>query len=227
MKVPLHLAIIPDGNRRYGRKYGLPLIKAYARGIEKLREVVEWSKEIGIKILTVWGFSTENLQRSSAEKRAFFTLLKRKAQEFLKNKGFEKMGVRVKFIGRLDFLPKGLVHVLKKVEEQTSSANSMLLNIALAYGGRQEIVDACNRIIRAGIKNVDQETFAKFLYTADLPDPDLVIRTSGEMRLSGFLPWQIAYSELVFLPCLWPELTKRDFLWAISEYSRRERRFGR
>lgn len=227
LKIPTHLAIIPDGNRRFGKKYGLPIVLAYEKGVEKLREVLNWSKELGIKILTVWGFSTENFGRSSYEKKAFFSLLERKAREILNSGELQTNGIKVRFIGRIERFPKGLRKMLKAIERKTKCCNGMQVNVALGYGGRQEIVDACNKILKLGLKRVDEQTFAKYLYLNDIPDPDLVIRTSGEQRLSGFLPWHIAYSELVFLPCLWPELTKRDFLAAIQEFSRRERRFGR
>ncbi len=227
LKIPLHLAIIPDGNRRFGKKYHLPLAVAYAKGVEKLREVLNWSKELGIKILTVWGFSTENFNRSSYERKAFFSLLEKKAKEILNTGELQDQDIRVKFIGKIERFPKSLRRVLRTIERKTKHCEGMRVNVALGYGGRQEIVDACNKILRLGLKRVNQRTFAKYLYLNDVPDPDLVIRTSGEQRLSGFLPWHIAYSELVFLPCLWPELTKRDFLTAIREFSKRERRFGR
>ena len=225
--IPLHVAIIPDGNRRYGEKYNLPLAKAYEDGINKLREVLEWSKEIGIKILTVWGFSTENVKRGYEEKRTFFSLIYRKAKEALNSNEFVDDKIKVKIIGNLKLLPYPLARILKKIEEKTANNGPYRLNVAIGYGGWQEIVDACNKAIKAGVKRVTIENFRKFLYLSDVPDPDLIIRTSGELRLSGFLPWHSAYSELVFLKPLWPELTKEDFLAAIKEFENRERRFGR
>jgi len=225
--IPIHVGIIPDGNRRFGKKYNLSLAEAYECGINKLKEVMEWSKEIGIKILTVWSFSTENINRNPFEKRIFFSLLKKKAEEALNSEEFEKCGIRCRFIGKLSLLPLSLTKILKKIEEKTQSNKEFCLNIAIGYGGRQEIVDACNKIIKSGIKRVTINNFRRFLYTNGIPDPDLIIRTSGEYRLSGFLPWQTVYSELVFLKPLWPEITKEDFISAIKEFESRERRFGR
>jgi tritrans,polycis-undecaprenyl-diphosphate synthase [geranylgeranyl-diphosphate specific] len=225
--VPVHIGIIPDGNRRFGKKYNLSLAEAYEYGINKLKEVLEWSKEIGIKILTVWSFSTENINRNFFEKKVFFSLLKKKAEEVLNSDELEKNEIRCRFIGRLSLLPSSLTNILKKIEEKTENYKKFHLNVAIGYGGRQEIVDACNKIIKAGIKRVTINNFRKFLYTNGIPDPDLIIRTSGEYRLSGFLPWQTVYSELIFLKPLWPELTKEDFINAIKEFETRERRFGR
>jgi len=225
--VPVHIGIIPDGNRRFGKKYNLSLTEAYERGINKLKEVMEWSKEIGIKILTVWSFSTENINRNFFEKRIFFSLLKKKAEEALNSDEFEKNEIRCRFIGKLSLLPSSLTKILKKIEEKTEKYKKFNLNVAIGYGGRQEIVDACNKIIKSGIKRVNINNLRKFLYTDGIPDPDLIIRTSGEYRLSGFLPWQTVYSELIFLKPLWPELTKEDFINAIKEFENRERRFGR
>lgn len=225
--MPVHLGIIPDGNRRFGEKYNLSLAKAYELGINKLRDVLSWSRELGIKIVTVWSFSTENVNRSSIERKTFFSLIEKKAKDALKNSNIIDDRVEVKIIGNLDFLPKSLVRVLKKVEEKTEGNKPYRLNIAIGYGGRQEIIDACNKLIKNGVKKVNEKIFRKFLYLNDTPDPDLIIRTSGEFRLSGFLPWHSAYSELVFLKPLWPELSKKDFVNAIKEFEKRERRFGR
>jgi tritrans,polycis-undecaprenyl-diphosphate synthase [geranylgeranyl-diphosphate specific] len=224
--IPTHVGIIPDGNRRYGKKYNIPLYEAYAHGIEKLRDVLVWSKELGIKILTVWGFSTENFARSPIERKVFFSLIERKAKEILNSGELQENNLRVKIIGKLEKFPKSLQKIFKEIEDRTINGK-LRVNIAFGYGGRQEIIDACNKIIKKGIKRVDERIFARHLYTHDIPDPDLVIRTSGEMRLSGFMPWQIAYSELVFLPCLWPELKKSDYVKAIKSFTKRERRFGR
>ncbi|MEM7816856.1 MAG: polyprenyl diphosphate synthase [Candidatus Aenigmatarchaeota archaeon] len=224
---PVHIGIIPDGNRRFGEKYNLSLAKAYELGINKLKDVLEWSRELGIKIVTVWSFSTENINRSLKERVAFFSLIEKKAKEALKNSGIVDERVEIKIIGNLKILPSSLVRILKKMEEKTKDNKPYRLNIAIGYGGRQEILDACNKLIRSGIRKVDENIFRKFLYLNDTPDPDLIIRTSGEYRLSGFLPWHSAYSELVFLKPLWPELTKDDFVNAIREFEQRERRFGR
>ncbi|MEM5813033.1 MAG: polyprenyl diphosphate synthase [Candidatus Aenigmatarchaeota archaeon] len=225
--IPTHIAIIPDGNRRFGEKYNLSLEKAYELGINKLKDVLEWSKELGIKIVTVWSFSTENINRSFRERKIFFSLIEKKVKEALKNNDMLDEKVKIKIIGNFRIIPKSLVRILKKIEEKTNDNKPYRLNIAIGYGGRQEILDACNKLIKAGVKKVDEKTFRRFLYLNDVPDPDLIIRTSGEYRLSGFLPWHGAYSELIFLKPLWPELTKEDFLNAIREFEKRERRFGR
>lgn len=225
--VPVHIGIIPDGNRRFGKKYGLDIAQAYEKGIEKLKEVLEWARELGIRILTVWGFSTENTERDPIEKRIFFKLLENKVKDAMKSSELEKHKVRIRFIGRLDFLPKSISEVFNKLEEMTKNYKSYQLNIAIGYGGRQEIVDACNKILSSGIRSVNQEIFEKYLYTNGIPNPELIIRTSGEYRLSGFMPWQSVYAELAFLKPLWPELQKEDFINAIKEFENRERRFGR
>lgn len=224
MIIPYHVGIIPDGNRRFGKKYGLSLSQAYEKGIEKLREVCEWSKEIGIKILTVWGFSTENFNRKVQEKVMFFLLLHRKVKELLDSAKERRLGFKIKLIGRIDWFPWYLRNSLKKLES-LSKEGELQLNIALGYGGRQEIIEAVNQILKTGKKRVTEEEFSKFLWLSE--SPDLIIRTSGEQRLSGFLPWQSTYSEFVFLKPLWPELTKKDFLKAIREFGRRQRRFGK
>lgn len=225
--IPTHIGIIPDGNRRFGKKYNLSLVKAYEMGINKLKDVLEWSRELGIKIITVWSFSTENTNRSLRERKTFFSLIEKKAREALEKSEIIDDKIRVRIIGNLNLIPKSLAKILRSVEEKTKDNKPYLLNIAIGYGGRKEIIDACNKLIKARLKRVTEKTFRKFLYLNDVPDPDLIIRTSGEYRLSGFLPWHSTYSELVFLKPLWPELTKEDFVNAIKEFEKRERRFGR
>jgi len=225
--IPVHIGIIPDGNRRYGKKHGLSIRESYARGISKLEHVLEWSKEVGIKIVTVWGFSTENLRRSAIEKKIFFGLLENKIKEMMKSEKIEKNKTCIKIIGKKSFFPKSLANLFDKLEAKTKKYKSFKLNLALGYGGRQEIVDACNRILKSGLKFVNPETFSKYLYTGGITDPELIIRTSGEQRLSGFMPWQSTYSEFIFLKPLWPELRKKDFFDAIKEFEQRTRRFGR
>ncbi|MCD6381374.1 MAG: di-trans,poly-cis-decaprenylcistransferase [Candidatus Aenigmarchaeota archaeon] len=224
MFTPNHIGIIPDGNRRFGRKYGLTLVQAYERGINKLRDVCGWSKELGIKTLTVWGFSTENFGRSIIEKQIFFRLLNEKIKNIINSDEFRKENLGIRIIGKLDMFPNYLRESFRKLES-VFSEGEVSLNIALGYGGRQELVDAFNKMIKIGIKKIDQNLVKNFLYLNE--EPDLIIRTSGEKRTSGFLPWQSAYSEFVFLKPLWPELSKRDFLSAIREFQRRQRRFGR
>jgi len=222
-----HIGIIPDGNRRYGEKYGLSLQEAYVRGIEKLKEVLGWSQEQGIRILTAWGFSTENFERSVIEKRIFFSLLEKKIKDLISSGELEKNKIKIKIIGRNDFFSKSLKELFNTMENLVKAKPKLQLNLALGYGGRQEIVDACNQILEHRLKNITQRTFSKYLYTNQVPDPELIIRTSGEQRLSGFFPWQCVYSEIIFLKPLWPELKKRDFTNAIKEFENRKRRFGK
>ncbi len=222
-----HIAIIPDGNRRFAKKMNIPVPKSYAMGVDKIIEVMEWSKELGIKMVTSWGFSTENFKRSALERRLLFRLFESKIKEFLENGRFKKEQLKVKIIGDISKFPKSLVSVINSLESETSRYGKFQLNLALNYGGRQEIIEACNRILASGIKNVKAEDFSKFLFTSALPDPDIILRTSGEQRLSGFLPWQSSYSEFVFLKPLWPELRKEEFVSAINDYDSRQRRFGR
>ncbi|MBI4163105.1 MAG: di-trans,poly-cis-decaprenylcistransferase [Candidatus Aenigmarchaeota archaeon] len=222
-----HIAIIPDGNRRFAKKMNIPITKSYAMGVDKIIEVMEWSKDLGVKMMTSWGFSTENFKRSALERRLLFRLFEGKIKEFLENGRFKKEQLKVKIIGDINKFPKSLINAIHNLESETEKYNEFQLNLALNYGGRQEIIEACNRILASGIKNIKTEDFSKFLFTKNLPDPDIILRTSGEQRMSGFLPWQSAYSEFVFLKPLWPELQKEEFVTAINEYDSRQRRFGR
>ena len=226
--VPKHVVIIPDGNRRWARRHGLPILEGHRRGIEKIRNVMNWCKEYGINYLSMWGFSSENFNRPRDEVIGLIKLF----DEYLDKALEEVVGqdVRIKFYGRLDRFPKGIRGKMMALENE-SARGRYCLNLFLGYGGRQEIIDAVNRIIsdvkRGRLRVVDEKTFSSYLYTSDLPDPDLVIRTSGELRTSGFMPWQTVYSEFWFTKKLWPDFTKQDFVRAIRSYAARERRFGR
>jgi len=224
MRVPNHVAIIMDGNGRWARRKGLPRVEGHRKGAEVVENVVRWSAEFGIKYLTLYTFSTENWKRPKEEVEFLFSLLVEK----LETKALEliKENVRLRFMGRLEDLPEKLKNKCREAEEMTKSNDGLNLIIALNYGGRAEIVDAVERILREGITEVNEEGFRKYLYLPDVPDPDLIIRTSGEMRLSNFLLWQSAYSELYFTEKLWPDFTKDDFIKALEDYSKRERRFG-
>jgi undecaprenyl diphosphate synthase len=176
----------------------------------------------------MWGFSTENFQRDPDEIRKLFGLFQRNLIEAVKRKGEgEKYGVRVRFLGRTNLFPKEVQDLFREVEKLTADKKDYQLNLLLAYGGRSEIVDAVNAALREGRKEIDEESITSHLYTAGIPDPDLVIRTSGEQRLSGLLPWQTAYSELYFFKKLWPDFTKDDFLEALKFYENTKRRFGK
>lgn len=224
--LPRHIAIIPDGNRRWAKRNGRSIPEAYERGIEHIGDVLKWCRRKRIRKLTMWGFSTENFLRDRKEVKGLFSLFEKKLSEGLKH-DYMKYGVRVRFLGRIGGLPKEVREKMKKVEKDTEKNCKYELCLMLAYGGRKEILDAVNLAIARGIGRVDEKTFSSLLYTHGVPDPDLVIRTSGEMRTSGFLPWQSAYSEYYFSKRLWQDFSFRDFTAALSEYSRRKRKYGR
>ena len=224
MRVPKHVAIIMDGNGRWAKKRGLPRIEGHRKGAEVVENIVKWSAEYGIKYLTLYTFSTENWRRPKKEIEFLFSLLVEKLET--KVPELIKENVKVRFMGRLKDLPKNLQEKCLEAEKETALNNGLNLIIALNYGGRAEIVDAINRILREKMLEIDENSFRNYLYLPDVPDPDLIIRTSGEMRLSNFLIWQSAYSELYFTEKLWPDFTKDDFIKALENFSKRERRFG-
>ena len=229
-EVPGHVAVIMDGNGRWAHERGLPRREGHRAGAESVREAVEACKEIGIKFLTLYAFSSENWNRPKSEIKALMELLER----FLKKKTPEmhKQGVRLHAIGRLDTLPDSCRRELDRAIEQTSSNPDLDLVLALSYGSREEIVDAAQVLAREAVageidvESIDCEAFAKRLYTAEIPDPDLLIRTSGEFRLSNFLLWQCSYAEIVITRKYWPDFKKADLHEAVEEYARRHRRFG-
>ncbi|MCR6669544.1 MAG: polyprenyl diphosphate synthase [archaeon YNP-WB-040] len=232
---PTHVGIILDGNRRWARERKLPPWMGHEKGAEKVKDVIKWCYEAGIKILTLYVFSTENFNRSREEVEAIMNLAKRYVQEYMNDKNIHEKKVKVKLLGKRELLDEDLRRKIEELEKVTENYNERYLNIALAYGGRVEIVDAvkeiCRKIMNGEIKvdEINEEIIEKHLYTSHLPQPspDLIIRTSGEERLSGFLLWQSAYSELVFLDVYWPDFRKIDFWRAIRTYQRRNRRFGR
>jgi len=219
-----HVAIIMDGNGRWAQRRGLPRIEGHRRGALKAEKVVEWAAELSIKYVTFYTFSTENWKRPREEIEYLFSLLVKLLRQKLK-KMIEE-GVRIRFAGVIEELPKEVANFCRECEEKTRHNDKIHAILALNYGGRREIVDAFNRAIENGVMRLDETQFRNWLYLPDVPDPDLVIRTSGEMRISNFLLWQIAYSELYFTRVLWPDFTKQDFLRAIEDYERRQRRFG-
>ncbi|MGC8662842.1 MAG: polyprenyl diphosphate synthase [Thermoplasmata archaeon] len=230
--IPHHVAIIMDGNRRYAEDLGLDPVQGHYFGREKLYEFLNWCIELDIKIITVFAFSTENFNRSSKEVNALMDLFEKSIEKELAEGRIHKNKVRVKIIGRKDLLSEKLRRKVDEIENVTKDYSNYYLNLAIAYGGREEILKAI-REIAIGVKNgdvdpdsIDENLFRKHLYTADLPDPDLILRTSGEERISNFLLWQIAYSELYFADVYWPSFSKIDFLRAILSYQRRSRRFG-
>lgn len=229
--VPRHIVFIPDGNRRWAKQNGKQVLEGHAAGIDKLRDIAEWCRDAGIKTVTFWGFSSENFNRDRSEVQGLMELFIKKFSEFRDRSEVHKNRIRVKFLGRLHLLPKPLQDKLAEVEKETAAYSDHSLNFLVAYGGRQELVDACNAAIadaKAGkISGVTEESFGNYFYLRGLPDPDLIIRSSGEMRLSGILPWQSGYSELYFSEKLWPEFSREDFDKALAEFSRRKRRFGK
>jgi len=232
-KMPKHIAIILDGNRRYASVKGLKKLEGHVFGAKKLEEVIGWCQELGINHITVYAFSTENFTRDKGEVKLLMDLLTRKFKEVAKDSRVHNYKIRVKAIGNLKSLPESVQKAINEAQGATSAYDGHTLNIAVGYGGRAELAEAvrkiCNQIKKGKIspKDVDENLINDYLYTAGLPDPDLVIRTSGEERLSGFLLWQSAYSELYFCEANWPAFSKIDFLRAVRNYQGRERRFGK
>ena len=232
---PEHIAIILDGNRRWAQNHSMNTNEGHYFGADKTETVLRWCLNLGVKTITFYAFSTENFNRSPEEVKEIMGLFEEKLHKILEDDDIRKHKVRVKAIGRLNLLPDNLQELVEKVEEATKDYNDHFLNIAMAYGGRAEIVDAAKEIAQHIVEGslspneINEEVFEKYLYTSYLPnqDPDLIIRTSGEERLSGFLLYQSAYSELCFLDVYWPEFRLIDLLRAIRMYQRRKRRFGK
>ncbi len=229
-RLPLHLAVIMDGNSRWAKKQGLPKVMGHRAGAEALRDIVRYCAEIGIPYLTAYTFSTENWKRPKDEVDDLMGLL----VEYL-YKEIDELnanGVRIKSLGRPDALPPAACEALRTAESRTAANTRLHLNLALNYGGRMEILDAVRSLALKAAEGkidplvIDEQMFADHLYTAGMPDPDLLIRPAGEYRLSNFLLWQIAYSELWVTPVLWPDFRREHIRQAIIDYQRRERRFG-
>lgn len=223
-RLPAHVAVIMDGNRRWARLHHLPVPVGHAKGVESVKAVVKTASDAGIKALTLYAFSTENWNRSRFEVNALMLLLKKAIAQYSDELGAN--GVRLMISGRVSEMPPSAQKVLSETVEKLKDNKGMLLNIALNYGGRQEILDAVNSLLARKAGTVDEETFSRALYTWPLPDPDLLIRTSGESRISNFLLWQTAYSEFYIADTLWPDFREREFVEALLEYQKRERRKG-
>ena len=223
---PRHVAIIMDGNGRWARARGLPRLAGHRAGTENLRPVLEASVELGIEILTIWAFSTENWRRPETEVRGLLGILQRMIRRELKE--LHKQGVRLCHIGRLDRLPPALQKQVLEAIELTRENDRIILNVAFDYGGRAEIVQAVRRIVEAGIPadQVDEALLSSYMYTAGQPDPDLIIRTSGEMRTSGFMLWQSAYTEYYVTETFWPDFGREELSRALLAFGQRDRRFG-
>lgn len=227
--IPSHIAIIMDGNRRWAKKNNLQSAQGHKEGAENLKRLSKFANKLGIKYMTVYAFSTENWKRTEEEVGAIMKLLKFYILDFFKS---DDNNIKVKVIGRMEDLPKDLSNEIKKIEEKTKNNTGMTLNIAFNYGGRDEIVRATRNIAQKvknneiEIDDINEDLISNNLYTAGQPDPDLLIRTSGEERISNFLPWQISYSEFVFSNKFWPEYSEEDLLESIAIYQKRTRRFG-
>jgi undecaprenyl diphosphate synthase len=225
-RLPAHVAIIMDGNGRWAAQRHLPRVEGHRAGIDSVRDVVETSARLGIEVLTLYAFSVENWKRPRTEINTLMTLLKRYLR--LELSTLLRNNIRFRVIGRDEELSPDVRHELEIGIRQTMNNTGMLFNIALNYGGRAEIVDAAKRVIAAGIhaEDLDERRFGEFLYTSGQPDPDLLIRTSGEMRVSNFLLWQIAYSEIWVTETLWPDFRRRHLLEGVLAYQKRDRRYG-
>jgi len=222
-----------DGNRRYAKNLGLSPDIGHVFGKEKIEEVLEWCFELGIKNLTVYAFSTENFERETVEVKTLMDICKGELKRASKDSRIHKNQVRIRVIGRLDLLPDDIAESAQYVMDSTKNYDKYSFNIALAYGGREEIIHAIQKIandVKNGkleIKEIKEPIVSKYLYTNGIPDPDIILRTSGEERISNFLLWQLAYSELYFSDVYWPAFQKRDFLKAIRTVQQRKRRFGK
>lgn len=233
--MPKHIAIILDGNRRWASERLLESWIGHRHGAEQVNQLLDWCLDMGVQCVTLYSFSTENFTRAPREVEEIFHIAEKKLHEILTDERICKNRIRVKVIGRVGLLPKKLQELIREVEAATETYGNQFLTIALAYGGRAEIVDATKKIaesVKKGelpIEKINEDVFEKFLYTSHMPnpDPDLIIRTSGEERLSGFLLWQSAYSELCFLDLFWPDFRRIDLLRAVRTYQRRKRRFGK
>lgn len=230
--IPQHIVLFPDGNRRWARKRGLPTLKGHQKGYQNLLNLCNWCKEGGVKVLTAFGFSTENWNRSKEEvtylMKLFETGLKEHVKKYKEKKVDKNRELRVRIIGQKERLPKPLQEAIKEVEELTKDNKKFQLNLAVSYGGRWDILQAMRRIAADGVapEKINEELFEKYLSTVGLPAPDFIIRAGGEKRLSNFVLWQAAYSELYFSDKLWPAFSKKDFDEALEEFSRRQRRYG-
>jgi len=228
--IPQHVAIIMDGNGRWAKERGLPRIAGHRQGAQQVKEIVQTASELAIKVLTLFAFSNENWSRP---KKEINTLL-RYFHDYLNKEinNLHKNNIRFKVIGRKHPLPQNLLAKIKEAEIKTQNNDGMVLVLALNYGSRQEITDAAKKIVDAALKGkldldeLDEKAFSQCLYTHELPDPDLLIRTSGEIRISNFLLWQLSYAELYFPKIYWPDFKRKDFIRAIKEYQKRKRRYG-
>jgi len=233
MNIPQHIVLFPDGNRRWAKERGLNTLEGHKKGYENLLDFAEWCKNRGVKVLTAFGFSTENWNRSPEEVDYLMKLLENglvaNVDKYMKDERWQKYGVKLKVIGQKERLPKSLQEAIKRAEEITKDNKDLQLNLAVSYGGKWDILQAIKKIVEEGTPEdqIDEKLFESHLSTAGLPNPDFIIRAGGEMRMSNFVLWQAAYSELYFSPKYWPAFTEQDLDEALTEYDKRKRRFGK
>lgn len=228
VKIPYHLGIIMDGNRRWAKKNGLPVFEGHKKGLANLKKIAKYCRKKGVKILTVFAFSTENWNRSKEEVNYLIKLFSNALSS--KNiKELSKDNTRINILGKFEKFPKRIQKKIEKIQKTTQGNKNFILNIALSYGGRLEIVEAVKKIIRKKIspENVNEDLISKNLWTENMPSPDLIIRTGKEKRISNFLIWQGAYSELYFSKKYWPEFSEKELEIAFADYAKRQRRFGK
>lgn len=230
--IPVHIAIIMDGNRRWARKRGLPTQLGHSQGVKALENVAVACQKMGVRYLTVFAFSTENWKRSKEEVNYLMELLAKNISDF--DKRFDNRNVRIRLVGNRNGLPENLLQGIDKIEERTKENDGLTVNVAINYGGRAEIVQAMQKVAedyKSGkvkeLEEINEELLSHYMYTNEIPDPDLLIRTAGEIRTSGFLTWQSVYSELYFTDVLWPDFDKKELEKAVEEYCHRKRNFGK
>jgi undecaprenyl diphosphate synthase len=225
--IPQHIALIPDGNRRWAKEHGLPTIEGHRKGMDRVEEMSKAAQDLGVKTFTVWGFSTENWEREATEREYLFKLFMRALRRMAREA--RSRNIRIRHLGRRDRLPSMVINYLKGLESETEANQQYQLNIALDYGGRDELLRAVKHMLDDQLTSdqLDEEVFARYLDTGNVPDPDLIIRTSGEQRISGLLPWQGAYAEYYFSPLYLPDFGAAQLREAIAEFGRRQRRFGK
>jgi len=224
LKIKMHIGIILDGNRRFAKGLNKKPGEGHEAGAKKIEELLDWAKELDITQLTLYCFSIENFNRTKEEVGFLMNLFKRWFSRFENDKRIDKNKIRIRFIGERNLLDKDMQKLMKRIEDKTKNNNNYIINFALAYGGRQEIISAIKQLVKTK-KEINEKNFQESLWLSD--EPDMIIRTGGEQRTSNFLPWQSAYSEWVFLDKMWPEFTKQDLKKAIQEFRSRERRFGK
>jgi len=227
MKIPQHIVLFCDGNRRWARQKGLNPFEGHKKGYENVVDLCQWCKDRGVKVLTAFGFSTENWNRTKEEVDYLMNLLENGLINNLEK--HKENGVRVRVIGQKERLPQSLQKAIGKVEKETENNSKLFLNLAISYGGKWDILNAVKNIVKEGIEpdKIDEKLFEDHLSTAGLPMPDLIIRPGGEMRMSNFVLWQAAYSELYFCPKMWPDFNEQDLDIALAEFDKRTRRFGK